>query len=75
MDCIKDKEVHVKVRARLLDFEMYNCKWKAGKSMWQAQNNVVNFAHDPAPSDSEVAIPPKWVHKGDIEIRRPSVQA
>ena len=34
LDCIKDKDLHSKLRARLLDFSMYNCKWKVGKNVW-----------------------------------------
>lgn len=70
---MRDKNVHVKVRARLLDFEMYACKWSAKHSAWHTQCDIVNLSSpssDIPPSSTEL---PQWQHSGDITIRRPAV--
>lgn len=34
VDCVHNKEVHMRLRARLLELEMYNCKFVVGRSVW-----------------------------------------
>ncbi len=35
--CVQDKEVHQRLRAKLLDLDMYNCRWQVGKNLWHVQ--------------------------------------
>lgn len=32
--CVRDKEVHLALRAKLLDMDLYGVQWVAGKTVW-----------------------------------------
>ena len=45
---VKDKGVHVQLRAKLLDLEMYGVKLAQGKDVWQINGEMLSMVAEPA---------------------------
>ena len=68
--CARDKDVCLRLRARLLDLDMLGVEWEAGASVWTLVEHVLHVEPPTQPNTSPPT-PPQLVHTADTEIKRP----
>jgi hypothetical protein len=72
---ILDQGAHLRLRALMVDLEMYKTQWKAGKNEWRIGENLIEVpdgdpTHDPAHNPTT----PYLTHS-TITLKRPSAKS
>lgn len=54
---VLDKESHLRLRALMVDLQLYRCEWKAGYNPWKLGQELVEYP-DSSDTSAETTAPP-----------------
>ena len=72
MAVVLDQDAHLRLRALMIDLEMYKTQWKAGINEWRIGEGLIEVpAGDPVHDPAQNSTIPLMTHT-NIVLKRPS---
>ena len=73
---VLDGAAHMRLRALMVDFTLYKCRWEASRNPWKLGEGVVEHPSQTAThhADVEPIAVPKMIH-AEVKVRRRQAQS